>query len=225
MLSAATSKLARPEGVTAVNDGGQAPARIISVGFCKTGGTTGLTLASAPQAEIASLLDTIARRTDDGHPFRLELRQGGGVGANALALPSGVIIVTDELVALARHDEELTAVLAHEVGHVTNRHSMRLLLQSSATALLIATLTGDITSLTALAASIPTVLVQTGYSRQFEREADDYAYDYLAAAGIPPRRFGDSLTRLEDTRRRRRRLPLDPSTDRRENPRIEIARA
>lgn len=158
---------------------------------------TGLT--PEMQDEVRALLRPIVEYAQDDHRFRLEFRSGEAVGANAFALPSGILIVTDELMALAQHPDEIVAVLAHEVGHVVNRHSMRLLLQSSTTAILIAAFTGDVASLGSLAAGVPTVVVQSGYSRDFEREADDYAYDYLEHASIPATRFGDLLKRLEDS--------------------------
>ena len=158
---------------------------------------TGLT----PQMknDIHELFRPIVEYAQDDHPFRLEFRSSESVGANAFALPSGIVIITDELVELVQHPDEIVGVLAHEVGHVVNRHSMRLLLQSSATAILIAAFTGDIASLGSLAAGIPTVVVQSGYSRDFEREADGYAYEYLEYANIPAARLGDILKRLEDS--------------------------
>lgn len=60
-----------------------------------------------------------------GVNYRLLFRRGGRVGADAFALPSGAIIVTDELIALAKHEYEVVAVLAHEIGHVRNRHGLR----------------------------------------------------------------------------------------------------
>ena len=52
-------------------------------------------------------------------------------------------------------------------------------------------------SASTLAASVPTVLVHAKYSRDFEREADDYARAWLARRGIPLHHFGDLLRRIE----------------------------
>ena len=41
----------------------------------------------------------------------------------ALALPGGIIVVTDDMVNLAANDPELLAVLAHEMGHLRGRHA------------------------------------------------------------------------------------------------------
>ncbi|MGI9289763.1 MAG: M48 family metallopeptidase, partial [Gammaproteobacteria bacterium] len=115
----------------------------------------------------------------DDYRYRLVFRKGQSLGANALALPAGTIVITDELIRLTVNDEEIAAVLAHEVGHVQNRHALRLLLQNSVVAGLVIALTGDASSATNLAAGIPTLLAQAGYSREFEYEADIVAKEYL----------------------------------------------
>ena len=126
---------------------------------------------------------------DEGDSYRLEFRKGGGIGANAFALPSGIVVVTDELVELSQNDDQVAAVLAHEIGHLEYRHSLRMVMQDSAFALLIATFTGDPFSSSTLAVALPTMLVHTGYSRDFETEADEYAYRYLVEQQIPPQVF------------------------------------
>jgi predicted Zn-dependent protease len=74
---------------------------------------------------------------------------------------------------------------------------MRQVLEASATALIIAGITGDIASTTSLAASAPMVLLQTKYSRDYEREADRYAVEMMRKAGLQPRYFASMLARLE----------------------------
>ena len=127
-------------------------------------------------------------------PFTLLFRSSPALGANAVALPSGTIIVTDELVALARDDRELIGVLAHEAGHVVHRHSVRLVLQNSAVALFMVWAVGDFSSIIAVA---PATLLQAKYSRDFEREADAFAADLLVARGIRPAMLADLLERFD----------------------------
>lgn len=157
-----------------------------------------------PEERQRSLKALYARMTKDipgADAYRLELRAGGRAGANALALPAGIIVMTDELVLLAGDDRELEAVLAHEIGHLRQRHMLRMVMQNSATALLIAMAVGDLTSLTSLAAAAPTLLLQASFSRDFEREADDFAIAYLRQHDISPETFAVILQRLEDKRR------------------------
>ena len=79
---------------------------------------------------------------------------------------------------------------------------LRLVMQSSASVLLIAMMTGDLSMLTSLAAAAPAFLVQASYTRDFEREADDFALAWLRQNDIPPEMFGAILQRLEDSRRK-----------------------
>ena len=155
------------------------------------------TLSPGRQQEIVRLFQrTVA--PSSSIPFTLLFRSSASRGANAMALPSGTIIVTDELVALAGDDRELVGVLAHEAGHVVHRHSVRLVLQNSAVALFMVWAVGDFSSIIALA---PATLLQAKYSRDFEREADAFAADLLLARGIRPATLADLLVRLEASHR------------------------
>ena len=61
--------------------------------------------------------------------YAVELRTG--IGPNAMALPDGTIVITDYIVELCANDNELLAILYHEIGHLQNRHLLRRVLQSS----------------------------------------------------------------------------------------------
>ncbi|TBV11802.1 M48 family metallopeptidase [Stutzerimonas kirkiae] len=119
------------------------------------------------------------------------------LGANALALPAGTLVFTDQLVRLAEHDEELLAVLAHEIGHVAHRHGMRSSLQASAVGVLAALVVGDVSSVSSAVTALPLILTELGYSRRFEQEADRYALETLQRHGISTQRFADILRRLD----------------------------
>ena len=164
-------------------------------------------LPEARQARLRTRFEAMTRAAGEGVPYRLEFRSSPVIGANAFALPSGIIVMTDELVKLARNDPEVLGVLAHELGHVRHRHTMRRLLESSATALIIAGVTGDIASTTSLAAAAPTLLLQTKYSREHEREADAFAIELMGKSGVEPRHFAAILARLEGEAPRRGGLP------------------
>ena len=131
---------------------------------------------------------------DEIPDYHLVFRSSKEIGANAFALPGGTIIVTDQLVALAANDEEILAVLSHELGHVSERHPLRQLLQSSVAGLAMTWYLGDVSMLLAAA---PTLLLETSYSRNFERRADHYAATMLKLNHIPPSRLADILEKLE----------------------------
>lgn len=146
-------------------------------------------------ARFQPLLDTAA---GDALPLRVEFRDAQhSFGANALALPGGRIIFTDQLVQLAGNDEELLAILAHEIGHIVERHAMRRTVQASALSVFAVLLLGDVSAVAGGAAALPVMLTESGYSRAFEREADRHAVHLLHAHGIAPQRLADILQRLD----------------------------
>jgi predicted Zn-dependent protease len=128
--------------------------------------------------------------------YRLAFRHAPLIGANAFALPGGTIVITDAMVHAAKSLDEIAAVLAHEIGHVERRHAMRHLLQDSAVALVVATVTADAASLSVAVAGVPTLLVQAKYSREFESEADDFAFALLKQHGRSPETFATFMERL-----------------------------
>ncbi len=155
----------------------------------------------APSSLDAARQQALIRRFADLAPpgetrpgYRILFRDGRRVGANALALPDGTLIVTDQLVKLADDDAQIMAVLAHELGHVRHRHGLRLLIQTSVVGLVMAWYIGDVSS---LAAGLPTLLLQAGYSRAHEREADRYAAELLRHNGLSPHLLADMLDKLE----------------------------
>jgi Zn-dependent protease with chaperone function len=149
------------------------------------------------QAELTTLFRRVAGPGGATAGYRLEFRSCLPIGANAFALPSGIVVMTDDLVSLAKHDDEIAAIFAHELGHVRGRHIMRHVMQSSVAGLIVATLTGDLVSITSLAATLPTVMVDASFSREFEREADAAAIAWMKSAGVPPRRYAEILGRLQ----------------------------
>jgi len=149
------------------------------------------------RVELENLFRGMTATIPGGGGYRLIFRDSPALGANAMALPSGIVVMTDQMVALAKNDQELAAVLAHELGHVKGRHLMRHVLQNSVTTLLMASITGDIMSVSSLSAAIPTSLIDAKFSRDFEREADDAACVWLKKEGIPVSRFVDILQRLQ----------------------------
>jgi Zn-dependent protease with chaperone function len=155
--------------------------------------------STVPAARQARLVDRFGSlRFPDGssvQAYRIVFRSSDDLGPNAMALPSGTLVVTDALVNLSDDDNELMAVLAHETGHVERQHGMRQLFQNSTIALAMTWLLGDVSM---LAAAAPAALLQARYSRELEREADRHALEVLDANGIPREHFARILRRLQD---------------------------
>jgi predicted Zn-dependent protease len=106
---------------------------------------------------------------------------------NAFALPGGYIYITRGMLAYLNSEAELAAVLGHEIGHVTARHSVRQQSTAAVTGILgavVAASTGvqGVDTLTDMAS---TAIVR-GYGRDHELEADRLGAEYLAKSGYDP---------------------------------------
>lgn len=131
---------------------------------------------------------------------RLEYRSMGDAHPNVFALPGNIILVSDEFVHLALHDDEIAAVLAHELGHLEMRHGMQSVLRGSFALLFVTATTGDLSTLTSFAGTLPFMILQNGYSRDMEREADAHAHALMTELAIPLYRFTSIMRRLDDSR-------------------------
>jgi predicted Zn-dependent protease len=118
---------------------------------------------------------------------------------NAFALPGGYIYVTRGIMAYLNSEAELAAVLGHEIGHVTARHSVRQ--QTGATAagvgaMVVGILTGS-ADLANVANTAATALVR-GYGRDMELEADQIGAEYLNRVGYEPEEMIDVVRLLKN---------------------------
>ena len=155
-------------------------------------------LPQETQTRLIAKFEQMVKTSEDEHDYELLFRSSEIFGPNAFALPSGTIVLTDQLVDLAENDEELISIMAHEIGHVVHRHSMRSVLQNSAVALVLIAVTGDAFSSSAFSAALPLLLIQAKFSREFENEADHYSYDYLVKNNLDLHHFANILQRITD---------------------------
>jgi predicted Zn-dependent protease len=107
---------------------------------------------------------------------------------NAFALPGGYIVINRGLLVGLSSEAEMAAVLGHETGHVTAKHSLAGYQRAMAANLLLAGVSvaaggrAGVMQLSGVTAS----LVENGFSREQEREADWLGIDYIVKAGYNP---------------------------------------
>ena len=118
---------------------------------------------------------------------------------NAFALPGGYVYVTRGLIALANNEAELAGVLAHEIGHVTARHSAQRYSRSVLFGLGAVAL-GAIFGSDAIGqiAQVGSELYLQGFSREQEYEADTLGVRYLGRTGYAPQAQAAFLQSLND---------------------------
>ncbi|MDD5078118.1 MAG: Maf family nucleotide pyrophosphatase [Candidatus Omnitrophica bacterium] len=122
---------------------------------------------------------------------------------NAVSLPGGYVYVNSGLLDKAANDDELACVLAHEVGHIVARHSIKKLqaMQGySILRILVAVTPGA--SEAGGAADVAFTQFLLGYSREDELLADQLGARYAELAGYDPRGMITFLEKLQDINRR-----------------------
>ncbi len=119
------------------------------------------------------------------YPFKFHIIDDDTI--NAFALPGGHVVIHSELILKAESPEEVAGVLAHEIAHVTKRHSMRNLVETTGTYFVFRVFLGDVSDLVGVLVRNGRYLLNQKYSRDHEREADEAGWGYLLAADVNPR--------------------------------------
>ncbi|WP_423910036.1 M48 family metallopeptidase [Candidatus Spongiihabitans sp.] len=127
--------------------------------------------------------------------FKLHFRKLGV--ANAFALPSGDIIISDELLAIIENQNQVDAVLLHEVGHVVNNHGLQQIIRSSIVSFVVAMIAGEPSGLGEMFVALPTFMLHSHYSREHEVEADLFALQAMVEKGIDPVHFAEVLKKID----------------------------
>jgi predicted Zn-dependent protease len=118
---------------------------------------------------------------------------------NAFALPGGYVYIFKEMVLDTENDDELAAILAHEVGHIVARHSVKKLQSSIGLGGL--GLVGALSKTdrqTKRKTSLAISQLMMEYSREAEFEADKLSVRYLDAAGFDPKAAVHFVDRMLD---------------------------
>ena len=118
---------------------------------------------------------------------------------NAYAVPGGHVVITTAMLRALDGPEELSAVLAHEITHVTERHTTRGMLEQAGLRLVFGLMSGDNSAFRVVVGTAGTI-GQLSYSRDDEARADAGAAVLLARIGISPlalARTHDRLAALE----------------------------
>jgi predicted Zn-dependent protease len=129
---------------------------------------------------------------------------------NAFALPGGYIFVTRGLMTLMTSEAELAAVLGHEIGHVTARHSVQQLSRAQLAQLglgLGAVLSEDVAQLGNLLGT-GVQLLFLRYGRDAERQADELGFGYALDEGYEPGEAADVFRALLQSSELAGRSPL-----------------
>ena len=150
----------------------------------------------------AKILAMFEKLTNKDKRYKLHFRSSPKMGANAFALPSGDVVLLDELVFLDK-DRELRGVLgvlAHEKGHVVYKHGLKGIIKGAVATTVVGYVTGD---LSFIATTLPTLLVTSSYSREFESQADQYAKSELKRMKVSSKPLAKLFINLENAEKKK----------------------
>ena len=116
---------------------------------------------------------------------------------NACALPGGYVVVTTGLLNLVERPEELLGVLAHELAHVKKKHGIRSMISGAGPFLVFGVLLGGRGGLVGLLGNATDLVFQSGFSQEYETEADEVGWQIMLAAKVDPRGMTDAFRKLQ----------------------------
>jgi predicted Zn-dependent protease len=159
--------------------------------------TIGLVDDPALQDYVAGIGQELARASERPE-LPWEFRVVDDPTPNAFALPGGFIFVTRGLMGMIGSEAQLAAVLGHEIGHVTARHSVSQMSRAQLAQLGLqigAAVSPEIAEIGDLAGT-GVGLLFLKYGRDDERQADELGFDYMLAQGYDVREMPDVFETL-----------------------------
>jgi Zn-dependent protease with chaperone function len=139
----------------------------------------------------------VKKNAKSARSYQLLFRQWDNV-ANAMALPNGTIVLTDRLVELADNDEEIAAVLLHEMAHVEENHGLEGLIKPSLLSVSLSMLFGDVGAMGEILVQGAVFGTDLKYSRDAEMEADAFAVSALLRTAKDPASLERILSSISD---------------------------
>jgi predicted Zn-dependent protease len=136
------------------------------------------------------------------YPFTFKVVDSSEV--NAFSLPGGPVYLNMGLVELAENEDELAAVIAHEMSHVAARHATEQMTTLQLSQLVMLVTLSAVPALPPVAMEgtrLGYVLGVLRYDRSMETEADQLGLELMESAGFDPRGMATMLQHLQNERR------------------------
>ncbi len=156
--------------------------------------TSGLSSDTAKTLLLQQFYDGL--NYPSSYPIRVTFLTDSTV--NAFAIPGGRIYVYSGLVADTDNWQELAAVLSHELAHVNQRHSLKLISRAIAGYALLSIITGDMAGISALLIEYANDINNLANSRRFEKMADLQGIEYMEGSQINPKYMEQFFEKLNE---------------------------
>ena len=155
-----------------------------------------------PNPALQQYVDNVGRRVaavSHRPDFEYQFVAVNDESLNAVALPGGYIFITRAMLENLRSEAQLASILAHETTHVVARHSSEAMSRQIGFEILLSAVISDQTSQTVQSvAGMTRQIIELGYSRDQEREADIGGLDYMVRAGYAPYAMVEAMQMLQD---------------------------
>lgn len=117
---------------------------------------------------------------------------------NAFALPDGSVVVYTGILNSMKNYDELVGLIGHEVAHINNRDSMKMLCRNLSGYLFISAILGDVNGIMATIGDNVNTLQSLSFSREFEHQADIDGFEILTLNKVNPKGMSTLFERLKD---------------------------
>lgn len=154
-------------------------------------------LSDDEKDKVQNIFDEVIEASGQVSPKpNLLFRDSPVIGANALALPGGTVVFTDQIIKLSKDEDELAGVVAHEIGHVSYQHGLKQIYRVLGVGFMIAVIGGDSSQLIDEVVTQAALVQNFSYSRGYEKEADRNSVEIMMKVDRDPFAFVDLLDRI-----------------------------
>lgn len=156
---------------------------------------SGPVLADAEvEAELLKLTQPLTHAITKKHP-KLDFAIVNSPEINAYALPGGLVFINSGLILNAKSAAEIQGIIAHEIGHVVERHHLKQMVETLGLYLVMNAFFGNLDGIFAAILENSAYLMTLKFSREHEIESDDFGFDLLVRAGVSPQGMIDFFTK------------------------------
>lgn len=144
------------------------------------------------------LLQQFAKELKLSKDYPIKLTVVKNKEVNAYAIPGGNIVVYSGIIKAMKSPDELAALLGHEAAHINERHSLKSILRSAATGLLVSVVLNDVSGIFSIVVENAEGLRTMHFSRGIEANADEEGMKLLVKNGIHPLAMKKLMQRLKE---------------------------
>jgi Zn-dependent protease with chaperone function len=144
------------------------------------------------------LLQEFAKSMQLSNTYPIKLTVVKSKEVNAYAIPGGNIVVYTGILKAMKSPDELAALLGHETAHINDRHSLKSILRSAATGLIVSVVLNDISGIFSIVVENAEGLRTMHFSRGIEKSADEAGMKTLVKNNIHPLAMKKLMQRLKE---------------------------